>query len=258
MNANTERTLAKNRRLLAALGIDVWASRHAQVVALPDRFRLQAHEVNGNQTNHHQVAVPVLPTPKPSPSLNDIAKQVQMPSATLTPNDAPSDTTQRQTPVVKHATPQHATHLNLEGIRFGAWVLIVDRGFMNHELEQIWTALKSALQDYARQTAAPFFVHQLMHPWAAIDLALWADDLVQGFLFRLNMPSQASMVASLTELSPLQSLKSLSDDVKSYANLPTLIQMCQNPELKRTLWQQLTTQTQNQPTHSSDLSGEGK
>lgn len=125
----------------------------------------------------------------------------------------------------------------LDGMRVGEWVLVVDVGVIGREEQSVWVSLKSALSTWADTHKVNFHTHHIRYPMS--DELMVSQSLAQkcfdGFILRLQMMGDFTQKVAF--------LSALVDDVDYFGEsvvLPLLSQMVHNPSEKKRLWQQVT------------------
>lgn len=169
---------------------------------------------------------------KPLPASFKVAVPIAMPVATAVPEQSLDLAKPPETPAI--ITP---IHYHVQGVRFGQWVLVVDRAMMDIPACALWSSLLAALQTKSNQAGVPYGDHQVQYPLIKNDSqhqsALLAKQVFAGFLLRLMG------VGSPLKLVYLTSLADTINCPPSAHVLPTIDEMIANPKLKKKLWQTL-------------------
>ncbi|MBP2280871.1 hypothetical protein H4W00_001684 [Psychrobacter sp. PL19] len=113
---------------------------------------------------------------------------------------------------------------DLQGGRYGNWVLIVDIQALNNDSQKLWQNITQALTLSCETASFPIC--------EGMDTAELANASLAGYLFKIGR-SEEVLVAALTDLPDGLTHPNL-------AHVPTLDQMLIDASLKRDLWQQLS------------------
>ena len=116
---------------------------------------------------------------------------------------------------------------NLQGGRYGDWVVLVDIQALNNESEKLWQNITQALSITCETTSFPIC--------EGMDTAELANASLAGYVFKLGR-SEEIKVAALTALPEGLEHPNLT-------TVPTLEEMLTNNKLKRQLWEQLSSQS---------------
>ena len=116
---------------------------------------------------------------------------------------------------------------NLQGGRYGDWVVLVDIQALNNESEKLWQNITQALSITCETTSFPIC--------EGMDTAELANASLAGYVFKLGR-SEEIKVAALTVLPEGLEHPNLT-------TVPTLEEMLTNNKLKRQLWEQLSSQS---------------
>ncbi|MDX1787660.1 MAG: hypothetical protein R3205_06155 [Psychrobacter sp.] len=115
---------------------------------------------------------------------------------------------------------------DLQGGRYGDWVILVDIQALNHDSQKLWQNITQALSISCETTSFPIC--------EGMDTAELANASLAGYVFKIGR-SEEIKVAALTAL----------PDGLEHPNLstvPTLDDMLTDSSLKRQLWEQLSKQ----------------
>ena len=113
---------------------------------------------------------------------------------------------------------------DLQGGRYGDWVILVDIQALNHDSQKLWQNITQALSISCETTSFPIC--------EGMDTAELANASLAGYIFKIGR-SEEIKVAALTAL----------PDGLEHPNLstvPTLDDMLADSSLKRQLWEQLS------------------
>ena len=115
---------------------------------------------------------------------------------------------------------------DLQGGRYGDWVVLVDIQALNNESQKLWQNIMQALSITCETTSFPIC--------EGMDTAELANASLAGYVFKLGR-SEEIKVAALTALPEGLEHPNLT-------TVPTLEEMLTNNKLKRQLWEQLSSQ----------------
>ncbi|SNT70073.1 hypothetical protein [Psychrobacter sp. LV10R520-6] len=115
---------------------------------------------------------------------------------------------------------------DLQGGRYGNWVLMVDIQALNNDSQKLWQNITQALSLSCETTSFPIC--------EGMDTAELANASLAGYIFKIGR-SEEVLVAALTELPDGLTHPNLS-------SVPTLDEMLADTRLKRDLWEQLSNQ----------------
>lgn len=112
---------------------------------------------------------------------------------------------------------------DLQGGRYGNWVVLVDIKALNNESQKLWENITQALSITCETTSFPIC--------EGMDTAELANASLAGYVFKIGR-SEEIQVATLT---------ALPDGLEhpNLASVPTLDEMLADSSLKRQLWEQL-------------------
>ena len=113
---------------------------------------------------------------------------------------------------------------DLQGGRYGDWVILVDIQALNHDSQKLWQNITQALSISCETTSFPIC--------EGMDTAELANASLAGYVFKIGR-SEEIKVAALT---------ALSDGLEhpNFTTVPTLDEMLADSSLKRQLWEQLS------------------
>lgn len=230
-----------SRHMLARLDVGLWANRscHTQKIpTMPDGFgnprlchliaRHKSSQASQAPPQNTAPPLPVMPkTAKQDTQTHDVPIMAEPAVITPTLSDEPLP------------TPKADVRFDMQGIRYGRWVLMADVLGLDDELASIWHSLKNALANHATHQQMNYVVHEVCYPMINTDSdyrehhdLLPADAVFWGFLFGLGADND-TWVACLTPLPDV-------DTTQQFKQLPTLLQMLADPKLKKQLWATIT------------------
>lgn len=244
----------QRQQILGLLGVVRWVGANVPTWHITpsktDRFMLGDGPLTASQSqqeiNTLSVQIPTEPSPKPATVPPDDAYLAINNSADLPTNlpklsnviNARSEQANDgaiQEKSVKSAGRTVITY-ELDGVRVGEWVLVVDVGVIGREEQSVWMSLKSALSTWADEHKVNFHTHHIRYPMS--DELVVSQSLAQkcfdGFVLRLQMMGDFTQKVAF--------LSALVDDVDYFGEsvaLPMLSQMTQNPSDKKVLWRQV-------------------
>ena len=113
---------------------------------------------------------------------------------------------------------------DLQGGRYGDWVILVDIQALNHDSQKLWQNITQALSISCETTSFPIC--------EGMDTAELANASLAGYVFKIGR-SEEIKIAALTVLP---------DGLEhpSVTTVPTLDEMLADSSLKRQLWEQLS------------------
>ena len=116
---------------------------------------------------------------------------------------------------------------DLQGGRYGDWVILVDIQALNHDSQKLWQNITQALSISCETTSFPIC--------EGMDTAELANASLAGYVFKIGR-SEEIKIAALTVLP---------DGLEhpSVTTVPTLDEMLTDSNLKRQLWEQLSSQS---------------
>lgn len=119
------------------------------------------------------------------------------------------------------------TPFDLQGGRYGNWVILVDIQALNHDSQKLWQNITQALSISCETTSFPIC--------EGMDTAELANASLAGYVFKIGR-SEEIKIAALTVLP---------DGLEhpSVTTVPTLDEMLTDSSLKRQLWEQLSSQS---------------
>lgn len=244
-------TLAQNRHILAMLGISLWASRGATTKTLAKL---------GDRLCQPPVRPPYQPssapttTPPVSADLTNRVKPVQRaellsPKPEPTPQPCPplgSQPVNTAPPVFAHEqqqiaiySPQQSTdevYFHLEGIRYGDWVLMVDK-FALVDFEDFWQRIKQGLRQQAHTKHLTYQEKTISYPPECDGIKYStlknAQATMMGFIFGFRqgnaLPSRVAFLTKLPCNIAYQGIQSL----------PSIREIATDETQKKSFWQSL-------------------
>ena len=113
---------------------------------------------------------------------------------------------------------------DLQGGRYGDWVILVDIQALNHNSQKLWQNITQALSISCETTSFPIC--------EGMDTAELANASLAGYVFKIGRREEIK-VAALTVLP---------DGLEhpNFTTVPTLDEMLKDSKLKRQLWEQLS------------------
>lgn len=188
--------------------------------------------VNANVNANINEPTSAIPKSKPSQTLDN---------NNLTEQTAPT--------IIASALPECFLGLSVDvpsfgllGLRYGHWVLMADRAFLNSQTYATWTALANALKNKNPNTLNL----QISYPLVANDYPEYQNYeqgsmVLLGFLIRLCY-DMADVPLNVVCLTPISQGISLGEHFWKQVNqvaLPSLDEMADNQKLKIVFWQRI-------------------
>ena len=248
----------QQRQILAMMGIPQWVQPSSPTINMADiilpEAHLNQHEVTEThglnvEPNDAQVLAPLYNAPVLSANEGIIEAYVDaLPQSPVNPNDENnlyptlektyridtlSDTSQILESLVNDVDNQassnhHATiaPFDLQGGRYGNWVLLVDIQALNHDSQKLWQNITHALSLFCETSSFPIC--------AGMDTVELANASLAGYIFKVGRREDIQ-VAGLT---------ALPDGLThpNFVSVPTLNDMLNDASLKRKLWNSLSNQ----------------
>lgn len=156
------------------------------------------------------------------PAVTSLVNTVVQQAAIDNVNNAPSFEDRR----FKENSFKKVVPFDLQGGRYGDWVILVDIQALNNDSQKLWQNITQALSISCETTSFPIC--------EGMDTAELANASLAGYVFKIGR-SEEIKVAALTAL----------PDGLEHPNLstvPTLDDMLADSSLKRQLWEQLSKQ----------------
>ena len=257
MTKSASDVLMQQRHILSLIGIRQWGQLSTPVVqvrSLVDRFaendkhiKSKHNEIQEVQAETNSAIIPPANpmvvddemciksvVKEPSKLINNTHQSIN--SAQNTPSNIDEASTAQSTDL-----PSTAISYVLEGIRVGDWVLLVDISLIGDEEKLVWASLKTALSKWASERKAFFSVESIRYPMND-DLGnspTLAQKCLDGFILRLRMMGDITKFDQIK----LAFLSELSDGVDYFGEvqtLPQLLEMHQDANAKKQLWQTVT------------------
>ncbi|MDO4699650.1 MAG: hypothetical protein Q4A69_03040 [Moraxella sp.] len=236
----------QKRHILSMMGVAWWVNKRHKTQTVPpmaDRLvnprishLLPAANQKPQADNDTNNARPIVRAQKKPALVNaDLPKK---------PAPPPKQKNKQKDPRSYQALPQRPTdgadnkiEYQMQGVRFGHWVLVADMTLMDSEARFLWSSLTQALGVQAQSAAVLYHCHQTHYPLLPDaehhSLAL-ARQTFLGFMLRLlffgGVNIQEVKVAFLTPLTAGV------DYTKHVHHLPSIDEMLKNPQLKKQLW----------------------
>lgn len=154
------------------------------------------------------------------PAVTSLVNTVVQQAAIDNVNNAPSFEDRR----FKENSFKKVVPFDLQGGRYGDWVILVDIQALNHDSQKLWQNITQALSISCETTSFPIC--------EGMDTAELANASLAGYVFKIGRREEIK-VAALTAL----------PDGLEHPNLstvPTLDDMLADSSLKRQLWEQLS------------------
>ena len=250
--------LMQQRHILSLMGIRQWGQLSTPVVqvrSLVDRFAEDDKHIKSMQNEIQEVqAEPnsvLIPPAKPVVVDDEMCiKSVVKEPSKLINNTHQSINSAQNTPsnIIDEVSTAQSADLSstaisyvLEGIRVGEWVLLADISLIGDEEKLVWASLKTALSKWASERKAFFSVESIRYPMND-DLGnspTLAQKCLDGFILRLRMMGDITKFDQIK----LAFLSELSDGVDYFGEvqiLPQLLEMHQDANAKKQLWQTVT------------------
>ena len=113
---------------------------------------------------------------------------------------------------------------DLQGGRYGDWVILVDIQALNHDSQKLWQNITQALSISCETTSFPIC--------EGMDTAELANASLAGYVFKIGRREEIKVAA----------LTALPDGLEhpNFTTVPTLDEMLADSSLKRQLWEQLS------------------
>ncbi|WP_333613622.1 hypothetical protein [Psychrobacter sp.] len=113
---------------------------------------------------------------------------------------------------------------DLQGGRYGDWVILVDIQALNHDSQKLWQNITQALSISCETTSFPIC--------EGMDTAELANASLAGYVFKIGRREEIKVAA----------LTALPDGLEhpNFTTVPTLDEMLTDSSLKRQLWEQLS------------------
>ncbi|WP_201620362.1 hypothetical protein [Psychrobacter maritimus] len=115
---------------------------------------------------------------------------------------------------------------DLQGGRYGDWVILVDIQALNNDSQKLWQNITQALSISCETTSFPIC--------EGMDTAELANASLAGYVFKIGRREEIKVAA----------LTALPDGLEhpNFTTVPTLDDMLKDSKLKRQLWEQLSSQ----------------
>ncbi len=156
------------------------------------------------------------------PAVTSLVNTVVQQAAIDNVNNAPSFEDRR----FKENSFKKVVPFDLQGGRYGDWVILVDIQALNNDSQKLWQNITQALSISCETTSFPIC--------EGMDTAELANASLAGYVFKIGR-SEDIKVAALTILP---------DGLEhpNFTTVPTLDEMLTDSSLKRQLWEQLSSQ----------------
>ncbi|UNU73600.1 hypothetical protein LU293_01420 [Moraxella nasovis] len=226
----------QNRHIASLIGIDLWVDKRAKICHTKpyiDRinqcFQVQPDAILDESMNTDTVWHDKL-------DVSD-KKAVSVINATT-----------KSEPIDELSPSETKIRYQLQGLRYGTWVLIVDKLQMTPEEKSLWLSLQDALKRTATSSGMGFLLHEAHYPFTkddnqSYDVAL-AKSGFGGFFVPFLIGSFAKQKPSVVFLSnmgefmyDLGIIDTIHAQIDKVVTLPTLSTMLKNPSTKKAFWQ---------------------
>ncbi len=259
----------QRRRILAQLGVTLWASRDSATLKLPaaaDSWRKTADRISDTAVAHsvfavvHPSADDSTETLQAQPEKADIkadisdlnpalAALINKKTVQSVDNEKVAVDLLVDAPVEQQDTPvMPDIRYHLQGVRFHAYVLIVDMAMLTPATESVWLSLVAALDKQAKNRtksqAKTLLRREIRFPVAAVsdglagqmDIFELARTTFFGYVFGLSRGEQVALI-SLTPLPAVVQASGFNQGDFSWVTGNVLEQMLMDGTLKKKLWQ---------------------
>ena len=154
------------------------------------------------------------------PAVTSLVNTVVQQAAIDNVNNAPSFEDRR----FKENSFKKVVPFDLQGGRYGDWVILVDIQALNNDSQKLWQNITQALSISCETTSFPIC--------EGMDTAELANASLAGYVFKIGRREEIK-VAALTVLP---------DGLEhpNFTTVPTLDEMLKDSKLKRQLWEQLS------------------
>ena len=174
-------------------------------------------------TYHFDSTAPVISKPAVTSLVNTVVQQTAFGDINnaVSFEDSSSKENNFKDDIFKKVAP-----FDLQGGRYGDWVILVDIQALNNDSQKLWQNITQALSISCETTSFPIC--------EGMDTAELANASLAGYVFKIGRREEIK-VAALTVL----------PDGLEHPNLttvPTLDEMLKDSKLKRQLWEQLSSQ----------------
>ena len=249
--------LMQQRHILSLIGIRQWGQLSTPVVqvrSLVDRFSEDDKHIKSkhNEIQEVQAEPNSAIIPPANPMVVDdemcIKSVVTEPSKLINNTHQSINSAQNTLSNIDEASTAQSADLSstaisyvLEGIRVGEWVLLADISLIGDGEKLVWASLKTALSKWASERNTFFSVESIRYPMND-DLGnspVLAQKCLDGFILRLRMMGEITKFDQVK----LAFLSELSDGVDYFGEvqtLPQLLEMHQDANAKKQLWQTVT------------------
>lgn len=243
--------IAIRQHILSELGVVAWALKSCETTINPKTYQSRLTFNHQNNTVDTQIAPTndiVLNVPRAIPPTVNIGNTTiddnktnkqPTPIGAINTNIPPKPPQTPTTPTIQATLPEQfmgigakVERFELFGLSYQNWVVLVDNSLMTAQQKSIWASLVDKLS-----TEGVFYL-QVHYPLVANEYREYENfsqgtHSLLGFLLRLCANKPTLKLALLTPLSDgidLGNLKALIETT------PTLQEMGQNPQSKKTFW----------------------
>ena len=172
-------------------------------------------------TYHFDSTAPVISKPAVTSLVNTVVQQSAIDNVNnaVSFEDSSSKENNFKDDIFKKVAP-----FDLQGGRYGDWVILVDIQALNNDSQKLWQNITQALSISCETTSFPIC--------EGMDTAELANASLAGYVFKIGRREEIK-VAALTVLP---------DGLEhpNFTTVPTLDEMLKDSKLKRQLWEQLS------------------
>lgn len=237
----------QNRHILSMMGVAWWVNKDQQTHALsPMADRLVNPRLSHLLPTTNNKEVSDKPVYNTQPAVVDAQNQSSVvKTLAKTRPTTPSFTKEQDVPktsdIDKEKSVSNADkklEYEMQGVRFGCWLLVADMTMMDSEARFLWASLLQALTTHAQKTNLLYHSHQIHYPLLQDDNThhslMLANQTFLGFVYRLLFVGELEI-----EKVKVVFLTALPEGVnypKHIHHLPSIDDMLNNPQLKKQLW----------------------
>ena len=177
------------------------------------------------QDNQQSLVTYSFDTTVSSPAVTSLVNTVVQHTTIDNINDAPSfEDVSFKKEGFKEESFKKVAPFDLQGGRYGDWVILVDIQALNSDSQKLWQNITQALSIICETTSFPIC--------EGMDTAELANASLAGYVFKIGRREEIKVAA----------LTALPDGLEhpNFTTVPTLDEMLTNSSLKRQLWEQLS------------------